>query len=66
MHNLGDALVHAGFAEPVLSAERLTITYPDIARLVAELRGVGAADLSPGRRRTLTGPRRWTAMTDGL
>jgi malonyl-CoA O-methyltransferase len=64
MHNLGDALVRAGFAEPVVDAERLTITYPDIARLVAELRSVGATDLSPARRRTLTGRRRWAEMTD--
>ena len=64
MHNLGDALVRAGFAEPVVDRERLTITYPDIARLVAELRSVGAADLSPGRRRTLTGRQRWATMTE--
>ncbi len=64
MHNIGDALVRSGFVEPVVDGERLTITYPDIARLVTELRGVGAADLSPGRRRTLTGRARWTAMTE--
>jgi malonyl-CoA O-methyltransferase len=63
MHIIGDALVHSGFAEPVVDAETLTITYPDVARLVAELRGVGAADLGPRRRRTLTGPHRWTAMS---
>jgi malonyl-CoA O-methyltransferase len=64
MHNLGDALVRAGFAEPVVDVERLTITYPDISCLVAELRHVGAADLGPRRRSTLTGRRRWAAMTE--
>jgi malonyl-CoA O-methyltransferase len=63
MHDIGDALIGAGFAEPVVEAETLTITYPDIARLVGELRSVGAADLSPRRRRTLTGRHRWAAMS---
>lgn len=62
MHDLGDAVVRAGFAEPVVDAETLTITYRDLPRLVADLRAVGATDLAPGRRTTLTGPRRWAAM----
>jgi malonyl-CoA O-methyltransferase len=63
MHNLGDALLRAGFAEPVLDVERLTVTYPDLRRMAEDLRGVGAADLGGGRRRTLTGPGRWRRMT---
>lgn len=63
MHDLGDALIHAGFAEPVLDIEKLTITYRGLDRLVADLRDVGATDLSEGRRRTLTGAGRWSAMT---
>ncbi len=66
MHNLGDALVRAGFAEPVVDSHVLTVTYSDVGRMAQDLRGVGAADLSPGRRRTLTGPGRWQAMTTGL
>lgn len=62
MHDLGDALVRAGFADPVVDAEILTVTYRDLPRLVADLRAVGATDLAPGRRTTLTGPRRWAAM----
>jgi malonyl-CoA O-methyltransferase len=62
LHDLGDALVRAGFADPVVDAETLTVTYRDLARGVADLRGVGAADLGPARRRTLTGRRRWAAM----
>ncbi len=63
MHDVGDALVRAGFAEPVLDTERLTITYRDFDQLIADLRGVGAADLSPNRRRALTGRARWAALT---
>jgi malonyl-CoA O-methyltransferase len=62
MHLLGDALVRAGFAEPVVDTERLTVTYPDLGRLAAELRGVGAANPAAGRRRGLTGRGRWARM----
>ncbi|CAG0944263.1 malonyl-CoA O-methyltransferase [Gammaproteobacteria bacterium] len=66
MHNLGDALIRAGFAEPVVDAENLTVTYRDAGRLVADLRGVGASDLGPRRRRSLTAPGRWRAMLQAL
>jgi malonyl-CoA O-methyltransferase len=64
MHNLGDALVRAGFAEPVVDTETLTITYRDLGRLMTDLRGVGAGNLAPGRPRGLTGRTRWNAMAD--
>jgi malonyl-CoA O-methyltransferase len=63
MHDIGDALLRAGFAEPVLEAEMLTVTYADTGRMIADVRDVGSADLGPRRRRTLTGRRRWRAMT---
>lgn len=66
MHNLGDALVRAGFAEPVVDSHVLTVTYGAVDDLVRDLRGVGATDLSAGRRLTLTGPDRWAAMKAGL
>jgi malonyl-CoA O-methyltransferase len=62
MHNLGDALIRAGFAEPVVDTETLTVTYRGFGRLVTDLRSVGATNLAPGRRRTLTGRSRWAAM----
>ncbi|HET9446752.1 MAG TPA: malonyl-ACP O-methyltransferase BioC, partial [Steroidobacteraceae bacterium] len=54
MHDFGDALVRAGFAEPVMDTERLTVTYPDLATLVGELRGSGARNIAQGRPRGLT------------
>ncbi len=62
MHNLGDALVGAGFAEPVVDRHVVTVSYRRLDDLVRDLRGVGAADLGPGRRRSLTGRHRWAAM----
>jgi malonyl-CoA O-methyltransferase len=41
MHDLGDMLVEAGFAEPVMDVERIALTYETPARLLAELRELG-------------------------
>jgi len=41
MHDLGDALLAAGFAAPVMDMEMLTLTYADPARLAADLRASG-------------------------
>jgi len=41
MHDWGDMLVQAGFAEPVMDMERLTLTFASPERLFAELRGLG-------------------------
>jgi malonyl-CoA O-methyltransferase len=41
MHDVGDMLVAAGFAEPVMDMERLTIEYADGDALLADLRASG-------------------------
>ena len=41
MHDWGDMLVHAGFAEPVMDMERITLTFGSPDTLLAELRGLG-------------------------
>ena len=40
MHDLGDALVEAGFANPVMDAERLSLSYTDARACLADLRAV--------------------------
>jgi malonyl-CoA O-methyltransferase len=62
MHNLGDALVRSGFAEPVVDSETLTVTYDNVSRLAAELQAMGASNLAAGRSRSLTGRRAWARM----
>jgi malonyl-CoA O-methyltransferase len=42
MHNLGDALVEAGFSEPVMDSEFITTEYPDLQALVTEMALTGA------------------------
>ena len=41
MHDWGDMLVHAGFAEPIMDMERITLTYSSAESLLQELRGLG-------------------------
>ncbi len=56
MHDLGDMLVEAGFADPVMDQENLTLTWPSAAALLAELRGLGG-NVDPRRPRGLRTPR---------
>ena len=42
MHDLGDMLVHAGFADPVMDQETLTLQLGDAEALLAELRSSAA------------------------
>ncbi|MGB7904149.1 MAG: pimeloyl-ACP methyl ester esterase BioH [Steroidobacteraceae bacterium] len=55
MHDLGDALMRAGFAEPVLDVERYTLTYDDARSLMRDLKAIGAHNATAGRARGLTG-----------
>ncbi|WP_129782532.1 malonyl-ACP O-methyltransferase BioC [Peristeroidobacter soli] len=54
MHDLGDALMRAGLAEPVMDTERLTVTYPHLDALLSELTASGSTNLAHGRARGLT------------
>ena len=51
MHDLGDMLVHAGFADPVMDMEYLTLTYADVRALMHDLKAIGAHNVTSGRRR---------------
>ncbi len=62
MHDYGDMLVACGFADPVIDAEIVTLTYPGVDALFSELRANGAACALPGRRRGLMGKAAWQAM----
>ena len=62
MHDLGDALVRAGLAEPVMDAERLTVTYPDLDALMRELAASGSSNIAAGRARGLTSKARMESL----
>ena len=62
MHDLGDMLVGAGFAEPVMDQESLRLTWATPAALLAELRGLGI-NADPSRHAGLRTPR-WRARLE--
>jgi len=62
MHDWGDMLVGAGFAEPVMDMERIVLTWSSPEVLRAELRGLGR-NLHPARFPGLRG-RRWRQGLD--
>jgi malonyl-CoA O-methyltransferase len=55
MHDIGDALLRAGFADPVMDVETITVTYRDVRALMRDLKQIGAANATRGRPRALTG-----------
>ncbi len=68
MHDIGDALGVAGFADPVMDSERLTITWTDADALLSELSALGgnalrtrSAGLRPRRDRD-----RWRVAIESL
>jgi len=63
MHDLGDALVRSGLAEPVLDVERYTLTYAEVRELMRDLKDIGAHNANAGRPRGLTGKGALARMT---
>jgi malonyl-CoA O-methyltransferase len=58
MHDIGDALLRAGLADPVMDVENFTLTYPDAYQLMRELKTLGAHNVANDRRHSLTGKTR--------
>ncbi|MDE2070548.1 MAG: malonyl-ACP O-methyltransferase BioC [Gammaproteobacteria bacterium] len=58
MHDVGDALIRAGFVEPVMDVENLTLTYANVPALAQDLKAIGAHNVTAGRPRGLGGRRR--------
>ena len=58
---VGDALLHAGFRDPVLDRDHFVHAHPDLAHLMRELRAIGATNALHARRHTLTGRARFSA-----
>jgi malonyl-CoA O-methyltransferase len=62
MHDIGDTLLRARLADPVMDAERLTLTYERVADLMRDLKQLGASNAANARPRGLTGRRRLAAV----
>lgn len=55
MHDIGDALVRAGFSAPVLDVERVVLTYENAIDVMRDLKAIGAHNAADGRARGLQG-----------
>jgi malonyl-CoA O-methyltransferase len=66
MHDVGDMLVAAGFADPVMDMEHVTLTFESPGALLSELKAIGATNRTRGRPRGLTGRARFARVPAAL
>lgn len=64
IQRVGDALLAAGFRDPVLDGEDITLTYADAGALMRDLKAIGATNADTYRRRGLTGKSRLKAVAE--
>lgn len=64
MHDIGDMLVAAGFADPVMEMEKITLTYHDAKAVMRDLKHIGAHNATTGRARGLMGRTKWTRIME--
>ena len=58
MHDVGDAMLAAGFAQPVVDSEVIRMEYSDFRSLLGDLKNIGASNADVSRRRGLMTPGR--------
>jgi malonyl-CoA O-methyltransferase len=66
MHDVGDGLVRAGLADPVLDVDRLLVRYGNADKLFADLTRTGARNALASRPRGLVGRDRFRAVKAAL
>ncbi|HEY9103620.1 malonyl-ACP O-methyltransferase BioC [Chitinimonas sp.] len=64
MHDLGDALSHAGFSAPVMDMEKIVLTYGDVKAVMRDLKAIGAHNVALGRNRGLMGKQAFQRACD--
>ncbi|SRR5579885_396050 len=62
MHDVGDAMIRAGFSGPVLDREDVTLTYAGVPALMRELKLLGAHNVAAGRAHGLSSRHRLQQM----
>lgn len=62
MHDIGDAMVRAGFAAPVLDVEQFELTYDNVKAVMQDLKAIGAHNAAQGRHRGLHGRQFFTQL----
>ena len=64
IHDIGDALVQAGFDQPVMDREVFTLEYDQPVDLLRDLKAIGATNAASNRHRGLTGKHRLRALIE--
>jgi malonyl-CoA O-methyltransferase len=59
MHDIGDALLKAGFSDPVMDMEMMTLTYDSVRSVMQDIKNIGATNASKGRTKGLMGKQRF-------
>jgi malonyl-CoA O-methyltransferase len=66
LHDIGDMLVHAGFADPVMDMEVITLEYATATALWRDIKAQGAQNAMQPRPRGLLTPRKLRAVEAAL
>jgi malonyl-CoA O-methyltransferase len=53
MHDIGDALVHAQFLDPVMDSENIQLLYPRVELILKDLKMMGSQNMNINKRRSL-------------
>jgi malonyl-CoA O-methyltransferase len=64
MHDIGDMMVAAGFADPVMEMEKITLTYSDVKAVMQDLRSIGAHNATAGRATGMMGKNAWARLVE--
>lgn len=64
MHDIGDALIRAGFGQPVMDVEHFTLTYDKPMGVLKDLKAIGATNANQQRSKGLTGKKQFFEMLE--
>ena len=62
MHDIGDALIRAGFGQPVMDVEHFTLTYPKPIQVLKDLKAIGATHVAKRNQKGLMGKQKFNLM----
>jgi len=64
MHEIGDALLQAGFQDPVTDMEMITMTYANVRQLMRDIKQIGASNTDSERSKGLMGKAKLKAFEE--
>ena len=62
MHDIGDALVRAGFAEPVMDCDTITLEHNTFKEVLTDLKAIGANNADKNRAKGLFTPNKFKQL----